>query len=544
MKKGSGALFLFSAVLVLCLLSAAGRFVYLQVFDAARLTEAAESQRLRRIETPGARGAIFDREGNELAKSIQVYNIIADPSLITYKQTIARILTQALGGDTATYLKALSREGRYAIVAKKVDPALVDDIKARAEVHKDDSDAQRSLKLELQTLAFELDYKRVYPTDSVGAQVVGFVGGEGTGAAGIEMSYEELLRGTLGVSFSERDAQGNVIPAGLQRTILPTQGSDIMLTIDSAIQYRVQQELKAVTKQYQAASASAIVMNPRNGEIYAAASWPTFNPNSYNKAKPEAIKNRPLTDLLEPGSTMKCITLGAALDSEVVTTKTKFNVPSSIRVGTRTVKDSHDHPTQTMSVSAIIQESSNVGTTRIAQKIGRKKYYSSLKKFGLTEAPGTDFPGSGRGWVPSTDKWNDVSLSNFSFGQGLSMTSVQLARAVAAIANDGVMVTPHFIKAIPSGNESLPQFTEKRVISSQAATQTTAVLKKVMTSGTGKLVKVPGYHVAGKTGTAQKANAKGGGYSDGLYISSFIGYLPAGDPELLVYLMVDEPKAA
>ncbi|MCL2680608.1 MAG: penicillin-binding protein 2, partial [Coriobacteriia bacterium] len=328
----------------------------------------------------------------------------------------------------------------------------------------------------------------------------------------------------------------------LQRSIDARKGSDIMLTIDAEISHVVQTELEAAVETSGAKSASAIVMNPQTGEIYAAVSYPTFDPNTFNTADQDAIRNRALTDVLEPGSTIKPITFAAAFDAGVITPEDSFYVPNSLQVGTRVVSDAVVRPNQQMSVSRIMEVSSNVGTTRIAQGLGRTDFYDYLYRFGITERPGLDFPGAGRGRVPTPREWNDVSLSNFSFGQGLSMSPLQLSRAVSAIANEGVMVTPHLLREVPDGSFTIPERETQQVISARAALQTTELLKAVMTQGTGRNIYVSDYQIAGKTGTAQKAREGVAGYVEGLYISSFFGFLPADSPELLITVFVDEPR--
>jgi cell division protein FtsI (penicillin-binding protein 3) len=246
--------------------------------------------------------------------------------------------------------------------------------------------------------------------------------------------------------------------------------------------------------------------------------------------------------VFEPGSTIKPLTFAAAFDAGTITLDDTFYVPNVITVGTREVSDSEVRPTETMSVSRIMEISSNVGTTRIAQQLGSLNFYQSLHDFGLADRPGLDFPGAGRGRLPSPNEWNDVSLSNFSFGQGLSMSNMQISRAVAAIANDGVMLTPHLLRAVPDGGFEIPEREEFRVVSEEAAHFTTETMRAVMTEGTGRTIRVQDYEVAGKTGTAQKAREGIAGYVEGLYISSFMGYLPADDPQLLISIFVDEPR--
>ncbi|MBK5210752.1 MAG: penicillin-binding protein 2 [Coriobacteriia bacterium] len=526
------------------------RILIFQTVESSALKSAAQAQRLRQTETPAARGTIYDREGEVLATSVQTYNIVADPTLIPRPHQSAVLIASVIGGDVSQIEKSLTKQGRkrYSIVAKKVDASAVDVLKKKIDAIALPDSSVSNYKKELrykeglQSLSYEKVYKRIYPCNETASQVVGFANVENVGSAGIELQYDDILKGTPGVSFSEKDSKGNPIPSGIQKTIDSQRGKDIFLTIDKDIQFYSENELKKAVKDYKGIAGSVIVMNPKTGEIYAAASVPTFDANKYNKAKQTSIRNRALTDTYEPGSTLKCLTLAGALERGVVSAKTTFSVPDSLKVGTRTIRDSHTHGTQTMTTSQIIEQSSNVGTTKIAKKLGKTSLYNTLKSFGLTARPGLDFPGSGHGWLPETKNWSDVSLSNLSFGQGVSLTPIQLARAVGGIANGGLMSTPHLLKDIPSDQSSVEKYSTVRVISQSTAEEETKILEKVMTQGTGKGAEVKGYAVAGKTGTAQKA-IPGKGYVAGKYIGSFIGYLPAEDPQLLVLVVIDEPSA-
>ena len=539
----------FFVVFAALLLLAFGRIFYFQIIKGPQLSQEARNQRMRQIETPAKRGSIFDREGETLATSLQTYNIIADPTLISRPHQSAQLIASCIGGDAAEYETKLRRQGkrRYSIVAKSVDSSKINLLKKQIsaiDCGDEESSTFKALKKYkdgLRALSYELTYKRTYPGGTIASQVVGFTNTEGVGSAGLELYYDELLKGTPGLSFSERDSKGNRIPAGIQRTIEAQDGSDIVLTIDKDIQFYAEKELKSAVKKYDGVAGSVVVMNPKNGELYAAASYPTYDANKYNKTKPENIKNRALTDLYEPGSTMKCVTIAGALNYGAVTPETKFGVPYALKVGTRTVKDSHHHAPQSLTASQIIEQSSNTGTTKIAQKLGKEDLYNNFVKFGFTKRPGLDFPGSSHGWLPSPDSWADISLSNFSFGQGVSATPVQMARAISAIANKGVLETPHLLKDVPSDPTKVQNLPTSRAVSESAAAQTTTILKKVMTKGTGQGIKVKGYSVAGKTGTAQKA-IPGKGYVSGKYMGSFVGFLPADDPQLLVLVVIDEPK--
>ena len=568
-----GALLVLGILLMLGIFLAGGRFFQLQVVEAAELSALAEQQRLRRIETPAQRGTIFDRTGRVLAKSVRVYTVVADPrhisdfyeayvearesreepvllSLEDLHHQLADYFAEKLDVPAEDLLPQFARRAasgnwsRYSILARQVSPEVRTQVNAYAEFDSSDSPEERLFKQSLRHTVWELDYKRIYPLGEIAAQVIGFVNAEGYGAAGIEMQYEDILRGTPGVSFTERDAAGNIIPAGVQRTIDVQRGSDIMLTIDAEITHVAQAELDEAVSNTRASYGSVIVMSPRTGEIYAAVSYPSFDANDFNNADQAAIRNRGLVDVLEPGSTIKPLTFAAAFDSDTIELADTFYVPNLIRVGTREISDAEVRPSEVMDITRIMAVSSNVGTTRIAQQMGGRTFYDYLHGFGITERPGLDFPGAVRGLVLSPEQWNDVSLSNFSFGQGLSMTPLQLSRAVAAIANDGVMTVPHLLRAVPDGSFEMPEHEEYQVVSEEAARFTIETMRSVMTEGTGQNIEVQNYDVAGKTGTAQKAREGIAGYVEGLYISSFVGFLPADDPELLITVFIDEPRTS
>ncbi len=505
----------------------AGRLLWVQVIEAPALNQKATTQRLRDIELPPRRGTIYDREGEPLAVSMAARTVFASPSQITDKPGTAQALAATLGGDEAKYLEKLEKGGGFVYIERKVDLGRV---KALED-------------LKLTGIGFLDDYDRVYPSGELASQVLGFVGLDDTGLAGLESYYDDVLGGTPGVVLGERDPQGRPIPGGIQKAIDPVHGSDIVLTIDKDIQYEAQLELAKAVKTWKAKSGSIVVMNPKNGEIYAMATAPGFNPNKYGKAKAERIRNRPITDAYEPGSTAKSFTAAAVIERGLYTPKSTFQLPPTIRVADRTIKESHGRGAVKWSLTKIVTNSSNVGTVKLGLKLGEEGLYDSFKGFGLTEKTGVDFPGEAKGWLPPVDQWSASSIGNIPFGQGVSATPLQIARAMGAIANEGVLTTPHFLLDVPDGAETVKTST-KRAISAKTAHSVTGMLKKVVTKGTGKAAAVDGYTVAGKTGTAQKAKEGGGGYAQGKYVASFIGYLPAEDPQVLISVILDEPRNA
>jgi len=504
------------------------RLMWVQVVSAPALARKATAQRLRDIELPPRRGTIYDREGEPLAVSIGARTVFASPNQITDKAGTARALASSLGVDEAQLLQKLQRDSGFVYIARKVDM----------------SRATALEELDLEGIGFLDDFQRLYPSGELASQVLGFVGMEDAGLGGIELYYNEVLGGTPGVVLGERDPQGRPIPGGIQKTIEPVHGNDVVLTIDKDIQYEAQVEIAKAVKEWNAKSGSVVIMNPKNGEIYAMATAPGFNPNEYGKAKAESIRNKPITDAYEPGSTAKCLTASAVIERGLYTPKSKLSLPSTLRVGGRTIHESHGRAAVRWTLTEIVTNSSNVGTVKLGLKLGEDGLYDSFSAFGLTEKTGVDFPGEAKGWLPPVDQWSASSIGNIPFGQGVSMTPLQLVRAIGAIANNGELTTPHFLLDVPHSPEAAPVWPTKRAISEKTAESVTTMLEAVVTEGTGTSAAVAGYRVAGKTGTAQKAEPGGRGYSGGKFVGSFIGYLPAEDPQAVVCVTLDEPRNA
>jgi len=522
----------------LCFLGIGIRLVWIQTVKAAEYSEKATNQRLVKVETPARRGTIYDREGEPLAISVEAKTVFVAPNQISDKQGTARALAEALGGNEEQYLEKLQKNSGFEYVARRVD-------------------ADRAAALEelgLVGVGFESDYRRVYPSGDLAGEVLGFVGVDRKGLAGIELYYDEVLRGTPGFMWSERDPRGRKgqsIPSGVQKEKMPVHGRDIILTIDKDIQYEAQLQLAETVKKHKAKGGSVVIMNPKTGEVYAIASTPFFDPNDYSKTTDDAIRNKAISDAYEPGSTMKTLTAAAVIDKGLFTPSSVFRLPPTIKVGDRTIHEAHGRKAVDWTLTKIVTNSSNVGTVKLGIALGVEGLYQALTGFGLGEKTGIDFPGEAKGWLPSPDQWSQSSIGNIPFGQGVSVTPLQLSRAVSGVANKGEMPMPHFLADIPSDNDSdtgaeagvRTEWPLTRVVSAETAEQVTQILTEVITEGTGSDAAVPGYVVAGKTGTAQVALPKGRGYAEGKYVGSFIGYLPAEDPQVLVCVTIDEPSA-
>lgn len=515
-------------LMMLLLLVVGTRLVYLQAYAAPSYAEKAYNQRTRDLELEPKRGTIYDRDGEALAVSQEARTIYASPQFVKDATATAEAIAGVLGGDVADYAERLGRDSGFVYIARKVEPE-------RAA-------ALESLKLG--GIGMLKDSRRTYPSGELAAQVLGFVGTDNTGLVGLEQYYNKVLQGESGSVLAERDAFGRPIPGGVMHYEDPVDGQDLTLTIDKDIQYAAQVALQGAVETWGAKSGSVIVMDPRNGEIFAMASSPGFNPNRFYEANEAAYRNRPVTDVYEPGSTFKSLTAAAVLDAGLFEPDSMFQLPPTLQVGKARIKEAHPRPAVNWSLTEIVTNSSNVGSVKLGMALGEKPLYDYLMRFGLTQKTGVDFPGEAPGYLPPIGQWSATSIANIPFGQGVSVTPLQLARSLSAIANGGELVTPHFLLGGSVDGEEQPAWPKTRAISPEASAATREVLKAVVTEGTGKTAAVPGYEVAGKTGTAQKPRADGRGYAGGGYISSFAGFLPADDPQVLVIVTIDEPTGA
>ncbi len=516
------------ALLLLGLVVVAVRVVWLQTLAAPAYAGLAQDQRLRDIELSPKRGDIYDREGQPLAVTSEAKTIYANPHFVEDPAGAAEAIAGALGGDPAQYEAKLTKDAGFVYLGRKVDAG-------RAAALKD---------LKLAGVGFMDDFRRTYPSGELACQVLGFVGVDDAGLTGLEKEHDALLAGQPGRLLAERDPAGRPIPGGVQVSEEPVEGSDIVLTIDKDIQYLAQVELAAAVERWGAKSGSVVVMDPRNGEILAMASVPGFDPNAFGKADPKDYRNRPVTDAFEPGSTMKVFTAAAAFSHGLSEPSRPYALPPTIKVGGRVIKESHPRGAVTWTASEILANSSNVGSVMMGQALGKDRLYDSFLGFGFAQSTGVDMPGESIGYIPPPRRWSASSIANIPFGQGVSVTTLQLARAMSVIANGGELVTPHVLLEVPDDPEAVPARPRQRVLEPDVCAQVGEGLRLAVTDGTGQTAAVPGYEVAGKTGTAQKPRADGKGYKGGGYIASFAGYLPARDPRFVIVVTVDDPRGA
>lgn len=515
------------AVLLLSLVGITVRLSYVQGVRADEFSAKARAQRLREIPLPARRGAIYDRNGRELAISVPARTIYANPKQIHDPVKASRAIAPLLQVDEKTLEKNLGDKSRgFVYLARAIDVAV----------------AKKVLDLKIVGVNSLEESRRTYPGGALASNVLGFVGVDGKGLSGLEFTYDKLLGGRPGHRTIEQDPQGRRIPQGVFVEKAPIPGSDLVLGIDRDIQFAAEQALNKQVEANDAKGGSVVVLDPATGELLAIANSPTFDPVDRSNLKPGEMRNRAVTDVYEPGSVSKVVTASAALEEGVVTKDTKYLVPATMRLGGRVFSDSHGHPTETMTFADIIAESSNVGTIKVAQQLGAERLTKYMRKFGYGKATGLGFPGEGAGVVPSASRWG-TSLPTMAIGQGVSATAVQLSRVFGTVANDGVSMEPTLVSGWVDPDGGLHQSSEsraERVVSSTTASTMREILTKVTTDGTGTKAQIAGYQVAGKTGTAQKVRP-GGGYAG--YMSSFYGFLPSNAPRVVIGVVLDDPAS-
>jgi cell division protein FtsI (penicillin-binding protein 3) len=518
---------IFGAFLVL-LVVAAGRTVYLGVLRGSALRRAASDEQLSNETVTAPRGTITDRNGVDLAVSEPAQDISADPYLIKDPLETAQRLAPLLGQSQSSLLTELSERRGFVYLARAL-PA---------------RQAQAVLALKLAGVTGTPVMRRVYPRGPLAAQVLGVVGAEGAGLAGLEYADNGLLAGRAGERRVVSDAKGQ--PVSISEPHQELAGKALTLTLDSNIQQRTEDVLGAVARVFGPKDATAIVMDPRSGAILALANWPQVDVNDPAAYSPEAMANaledRAVGFDYEPGSTFKAVTVSGALEAGLITPSTPFNIPDQIEVAEKTIHDDTEHPEETLTTAQILARSSNVGAIKIGALEGAPRFNEWVHRFGFGAPTGVDLPGEERGVALPLNEYSGSSMGNLPIGQGELVTPMQMATAYAAIANGGILRPPHIVGAIDG--RRLPEPAGHRVISETTAAELRQMLKGVLgPEGTASEVSIPGYELAGKTGTASKVDTATGEYSKTAYVASFIGFAPANDPKLLCAVVVDEPSA-
>ena len=498
---------------------------YLGIVRASTLEKAAATQQRQTIEVPARRGTITDVHGVELAVSEHAVAIAATPYLIRDPHKVANRLAPILEVVPGKLLGQLTRRDTgFAYLARRVSPGTADKVE----------------QLGIEGLEFIPEFRREYPREWMAAQLLGSVGGEQQGLAGLEYAHDTVLKGRAGKRRLVKDALGDPIELRDRERARP--GATIRLTIDANIQDRAEAVLAEVGEQWKPKGSTAVVMDPRDGSILALANWPRVNAAAPADEAPEyARQNRAVGATYEPGSTFKAFTVAGALEDHKVRPDTVFQLPPTLTVADREIKESHARPAMSMTVAQILAQSSNVGAVLIGLREGATAFDKWVRRFGFGKPTGVDLPGEEQGIVLDRDKYSGSSMGNLPIGQGIAVTPIQMATAYAAIANGGILRPPHVVASIGGHRKPVPP--GHRVISEKSATAVSRMLEGVIgPGGTASGAEIEGYVLAGKTGTAQKADHVNGGYLSDKYVASFVGYAPARSPQLLVAVMVDEPR--
>jgi cell division protein FtsI (penicillin-binding protein 3) len=514
-----GLLFCFYLLLFSVVLA---RAFWLQGVRGGELRAEAHSQQVTQVTIPGQRGRVIDRTGKVLAVSEDAADIIATPYQVKDPERTAARLHDVTGVSEVDLSEVLSdRNSGFAYLARKVDL----------------DTAERVERLQIAGISTVPDSRRVYPQGELASQVIGAVGTDNQGLTGLEQAEDDVLGGENGEQEVVHDALGERLRT---ETVHPASiGQDIRVTLDAAIQARTEDALAEAGEHFEAKGATAIVMNPASGDILAMANWPGYDPTDLESATDEELANRATGFTYEPGSTFKAFTVAAALEDKVVTPQTSFYLPSELQVADRRIGEAHSRPPIDATVSQILAQSSNVGAVMIGLAEGADRFSEWIERFGFGDKTGLDYPGEEQGIVPAREEYSGSTMGNLPIGQGLAVTPLQMAAGYSAIANGGVLRRPRLITQV--GSESAaPEAEGERVISTETSAQLRRMLEGVLEpGGTASSVSVPGYVLAGKTGTAQKV--EDGTYSESRYVASFVGFAPAQNPKLLVTVVVDEP---
>ncbi len=502
----------------------------LQVLQEKQWGERAEKQHQKVIPLTPQRGTIFDSNGEKLAVSIDVNSIYVEPRKLEDRSDATKKLAKVLGLSKKTVTAKLKGNNNFVWLKRQIPPSQSDEVKA----------------LKLKGVGMIKEPRRFYPNSNVAAHLLGFTGLDPKGLEGLELKYDKTVLGRGGYLVMERDALGRGLGSGTPQVQGATRGKDLYLTLDKNLQYIAERELAAGMKMTEAKAGTVVMMEPATGKVLAMASFPEYNPNAFFRHKPSQWRNRAICDSYEPGSTFKVILMAAALNEAVVSTSQKIDCENGkFRVGG---KDIHDHKKyQKLTPAEIIKYSSNIGSAKIGKMLERESFYRYIKNFGFGEQTGIDLPGEAVGLLRPSNKWFEVDLAAISFGQGLSVTPIQLTSAVASIANGGYLMEPYVVDRVVDSQGQVSHQSQPRVIRKVIASDVAQTVSRMMEmttedGGTATNARVPGFRVAGKTGTAQKVDAVTGTYSVDKRVASFVGFLPAEDPRIVMLVSIDEPQ--
>ena len=516
-------------ILIVAFVLLGGQFFRHQVIKHSFYNEKSKKIIFRSLSIPAARGHIYDHNGTPLALSVTGRSLFADPSLIDDPQVVAQTVAPLLGFRLSDLCSKLNEKGKFVWLRRKFDDRIVD----------------RVLDLDIRGIRAIEEPKRVYPRGKLAAHALGFVDIDHKGAAGIECSLDSVLAGKPGWISLEVDPRGRPIPGCRVEEVAAIDGRDVVLTLDATIQEIAETELHKAVEAYSAKGGTALVMDPWNGEILALACEPQFDPNCYTEYPQKSWANPAVNHCHEPGSTFKLVMACAALEEKIMPPGRTTYCPGQLTVGNRVIHcavHGKGHGHGQLDLAGIIEKSCNVGAATVALMLGPDTYYKYIRQLGFGSPTRVGLNGEARGSITPPQTWSKVKLANLAFGQGISITPLQLLAAYCAVANGGVLPHPHVVRSISQGSRRpprVPSYPGKRVISPQTASALQDMFKRVVKSGTGKVVQIDGYQVAGKTGTAQKAP-----YESGKYVGSFVGFLPAEQPVVAIMVVIDEPKGS
>lgn len=516
-----------SSLLVLFLLLAV-RLFFVQLGAAKPLSKFASDQYKTFVNLLPKRGVIYDRNLRELAVSINLSSVFLDPLLVEDKKSAVREFSRVLKTDEERLMEQLNEKKRFVWLTRKVQPDMEKKIR----------------RLGIEGIGFIKEPQRVYPNGTLASHVIGFVGVDDDGLEGIELLFDKFLKGTIGWRYTIRDAKNREVPGYEYREIPPADGNDIVLTIDSVVQAIAERELERAFDKYKAKGGTIIIMDPYTGEILALANRPTYDPNNIKEYSLESRRNRAICDFFEPGSSFKIVTASAVLEEDIVSIDDEFFCENGEFKWTNHTY--HDHtPHGWLTYNDVIKYSSNIGTMKSAIKLGDRRLYRYIKRFGFGKKTGIDLPGEVEGITTQPKDWSKLSLCSISMGQELTVTALQLACAISSLANGGYYVKPRIVDRIQDkSGHVIERFESKRlqrIVSEKTAEEVRGILRTVVEGGTGRHAEVPGYFPAGKTGTAQKVESDGT-YSHRRFTASFIGFLPYDNPEFVVVVVMDEPR--
>ena len=541
------------------------RLVYLQVIVAGDYSAQAQAQRTSYLTIEPRRGTIYDRNGVVLATSVDATTIYVDPTEVTDVNMTAQLLADSLGGQASDYLeKVTANNTRYSVIKRKADTSVGDDLQSRvtervAEAQKQENARAKDAGEQAQTVQsgihFVTESRREYPNGQVAGQVVGAcsIGVDEDknreyyyGICGLEKQYNDVLSGTPGYYEAEYGRSGQAIPGGVHEQVDAVDGQDIVVSIDINLQRDVEEYLTNGCKDLEAASGSAVLMDGSTGEIYAAASLPLFNPADRSEVKEGAMQLKCVTDLFEPGSIFKSVSTMAILETGTLTPDSELFCPASITADGYTISDAHERGDATFTLREILDQSSNVGISLATEQMGFDELYNHIVKYNLHSTTGVDYPGEGEegtdalGMLAPLEQWSAVQAYNVSFGQGVSVTPLQMTRFYGAIVNSGVECVPHFLLSMPQSGYTPVYETEDVIENKDAIGDMQSMLKTVVTDGTGKLAAIDGYNVAGKTSTAEIYDEENGGYRKNVYNLAFTGFLADSSSKLVCFVGANE----